>query len=842
MTKRLPQAGWLLRLASLFFAGALAITTVTLRQASAQSTDDPWDVPLNISHSGGAATPAIIVDSDSTVHVVWQDAFANYVETRFEAGQWSAPQSTSLHVLFGEPGSDTATDGNDALPYTGPNPLFVASDRPYIFAFWITPEGKLYTSRVLNTNFATVGLWTSRNLLSDSAASMAAAVDARGDIHVAYFRTADASGRPAGIYHTSLAKFGRTWSVPKLLYGSPYFRGLAGGKANLTLATAGTVDAPLVYVAWDNRPRKQVLLAKSADGGANWEQPVQVAGPTPDSGLAGPYNIRVGASENNAVLIWQNGPPGGACTQFYQYSGDAGATWSEAQLMLEDLAGCAESNEFVVGRPASPAGLLYLLTNTKSQIFLSAWNGSQWSEPEEQLLLSGFEDPEIYSRVIYDCQKATWLGERLYVVGCDTGGGGDIWLTSRDVEASKSWFSPPVWSRPAAVTGENFEVSNVVSVATADKLIHVFFSKLQDSAIYYTRWDGTAWSRITPVLVVPDGEADWPAVAAGPANELLLIARSNSGSLYFSRAISSDAVTASGWSTPTRLQITHDGRISPADIAWEAAGTVTLAYSVTVNDERGVYLVQSKDKGKTWSEPLQVFDGASADFELVGSPSLMVSVDGSMHVIWRQQSIRVDGFSETLALYYARSEDAGQSFSKAGLVVEAPVVWREIVADGQGNLHRLWQRSDMKSTLWDQLSLDGGQTWQAAQRLPAEEGIAAVTADRVGRLHLVDAGLGSVGHWVWDKGRWRVEAPLRWSMAAFSQSPVASLAAAVNIDGKLVVVISAPTGAGDGVQRLLLYTSRTLDLPAGQAAIQKTIAQSPPSPTRSAAIFRRRVR
>jgi hypothetical protein len=226
-----------------------------------------------------------------------------------------------------------------------------------------------------------------------------------------------------------------------------------------------------------------------------------------------------------------------------------------------------------------------------------------------------------------------------------------------------------------------------------------------------------------------------------------------------------------------------------------------------------------------------VFNGAAAGFDFVGSPSLLASVNGLMHVMWTRQSIQVDGVSQPVSLHYARSEDAGHTFSEAELVVEAPVAWREIVADGQGNLHQLWQRPDMMTTLWDRVSFDGGHSWQVAQRLPAEGGAAAVTVDTVGRLHLVSVGLGSLGHWLWDGSRWQAEAPLRWSLASQREGPVELLAAAVNRDGKMVVVLAVPTGAGDVTERLLLYAIRTLNLPPRQTAIQATPTPSPPSPT-----------
>ena len=823
------HSGWMFRLVRLLFASTLFIASITPSWAFAQSTEDPWAEPLNLSHSGVAVNPAIVIDSEGVVHVVWQDDLEKYVFTNFDGSQWSPPETTDLDLLFNW-SPPTAGESQLAI-YTGPNPLFIAGPGK-IFAFWISPQGGyLFTSKVENLDFEA---WDSARFITRGATSFAAAVDARGEWHLAFLRTDDDPENPPGIYYTHSKNRGQNWAAPVLLYESSYLRRLGEGEANLSLATAGTEDALRVYIAWDNRPRKQVFLAQSADGGKSWEQPVLIAGPTPDSGTAGPFNIHVGTNQNSVVLVWQSGQPGGTCNQIYKSSSDLGVTWSDPQPMIEDLLGCGQSNEFITGLANNPERPLYFLTETQSQIFLSTWNGLQWSQPEAQPILSGFEEPELYTDVIFGCHQASLLEKQLYIVGCDQGGGGDVWVTSRDLGSSTSSSSSPVWSQPSPITDENLDVESVELVATGDDLIHAFFSQHQDPVIYYTYWDGELWSRITPVLELPEGEAAWPAIAAGPGNELFLIAPTNRGALYFSRATSGDAGTASRWSTPTRLGIGHDG-INSVDIALDATGTVYVTYSVPVNEERGIYLVLSKDQGITWSEPLQVFDGAAAGFDVVGAPSLLTSANGLLHVIWKEQSIQGDGVPQPLSLYYTRSDDGGRTFSDAELVVDEPVTWQEIVTDGKGNLHLLWQPQDMLTTVWDQTSLDGGRSWQFPQGLPHEGMAAAIIVDSVGRLHLVYAGPGSLGNWLWDGGRWQPEKPLYWSLASQQEGSVELLAAAFNKQGKIVVVLAVPTDADDAAERILLYSARTLKLPPNQTAIQKVPTQTPLSPTLSPA-------
>ncbi len=825
------QHKWIFRLVGVWLASALLVASIPPSWALAQSSDNLWVVPLNLSHSGVAVNPQIVIDSDAVVQAVWQDDLANFVYTRLDGDQWSVPKTTDLNRLFRMPADRESSDRSQLATYTGPNPLFIAGPGPYVFAFWISPENKLFTSKVTNQNFEQVSAWDFGGVVASDVASFAVAVDARGDWHLAYFRTLDAPKYPAGIYYTRSRNSGWNWAVPELLYESPYLRRLGEGEANLSIATAETEDVQRVYIAWDNRRRKQVLLVQSADGGESWEQPELVAGPVPDPGLAEPFNIHVGAYKKSVVLVWQSGRPEGACTQVYQSSSDVGATWSDPQPMIDGLLGCGQSNEFVTGLANNAEEPLYFLTETESQIYLSAWNGIQWSEPQEQPALDGFDDPEIFTKVEYGCHRTSLIRERLYIIGCDKGEGGDVWVTSRALESDSSWFMTPVWSELSPVTSDILEIEAVELVTTDDGLIHAFFSQRQDPVIYYTSWDGELWSSITPVLNLPDGDAGWPAITAGPGNELFLIAPTNRGALYFSRAISGNAAAESQWSTPARLATVHDGEIGSVDVAWDTTGTAYLVYSVPVNEERGIYVVQSKDHGTSWSEPLQVFNGAAAGFDLVSAPSLLISEDSSLHIIWKQQSIQGDGALQPRSLYYTRSEDGGQTFNDAEVVVDEPVAWREIVADDSGNLHLLWQPQNTPTTVWDQVSLDGGQTWQYPQGLPDERGLAAVTRDAAGRLHFLGLGLGTLGHWLWDGTHWQSEAPLEWLLSSEQESPVEFLEAAVNKQGKMMVILAEPAGEGNAAERTLLYSTRTLELPRNESPSQGAPTQTLLPPT-----------
>src|SRR5690349_11419779 len=101
--KPIKLLGWIFSLARLLFAGALIIAFITPSWAFAQSAGGPWTKPVNLSRSGGATNPSIVSDSEGGVHAIWQDSLLNYVYSRFDGNQWSAPEITDLDRLFTVP-------------------------------------------------------------------------------------------------------------------------------------------------------------------------------------------------------------------------------------------------------------------------------------------------------------------------------------------------------------------------------------------------------------------------------------------------------------------------------------------------------------------------------------------------------------------------------------------------------------------------------------------------------------------------------------------------------------------------------------------------------------------
>ena len=753
---------------------AAFVAQFPIPRVAAQTNNDPWSAPVNLSHSGSTTDPNIVVDSDGGIHVIWVDAYAGTLYSFNKGDHWSSPYSVTF-------------------PFGDMRPQLVAGKDGLIFAFWINERGNLYYSFVRATSFDSPTQWADSHWLADLALVRSITIDSLGRVHLVYVRTLDTFNLPAGVYYQRLDASSFKWTLPKLLYSSPYFRGLASDQANVEIATADMDGVTRVFAAWDNRSRREIMLANSQDGGRTWDTPVEIVKPELNSESASSFHIRVGASSGKVLLIWQYGDPAASCTQYYQWSIDGGSTWSDRHQMLEDINGCAQDNQILV----SSDKLFVVESRFLGREYLLALSGSQWSPPQAQDVLNNFTDPETYNTVNYSCQQSAVQGEKgqLFVVGCDAGtgpnltnrspsgqgqvatGAGDIWFMSRSLGTVSDWFpKQPTWSFPTVIASGQKAISSPLLIADAQEQVHAFWTQLNNgssasdvsnsnatTAIYYSRWNGDHWSLPSAILTTLAGDARQPAVTIDAKDHLLVVWSGGDGEIYFSLADAKLATSASDWAAPLSLPSPRYLGSSP-DILVDKSGTIYVAYAVPLNEERGVYLTQSKDGGKTWSQPIQIFDGATVNWEMVDRPILALAGEGQLHVLWTRSTI--PSGTGPQALYYARSADGGKTWSAAQEVVEKHVVWSDLVGLDGGLVHRLWQEDSAgQGLVWHQYSTDDGVTWSRPTSIVSFGGSAgpvASSVDSAGGLHLLwfnnpGEGLYSLQHWSWQGDRWTTQ-------------------------------------------------------------------------------------
>lgn len=683
-------------LLTLLLTAALFLTSAPISRAQ---TGLDWSQPANLSFSGAATSPVMTVDDRGFIHVIWLDAVDGYKYAESRDGKTWSPAQT-VKFPFGP---------------KDPPPVLIPGRGGVIHVFWVTgSDQRLFYGQATAGDFPYPQNWILVSRIQNSVASFDAMVDAQGVLHVAFIQSSLVDDKPAGVYYTQSPSGGGFWVEPRLLYASEYFRSALQSDLYIRLSTSNTSSGQRVYVTWDNRAQKRVFLAISQNNGATWGEAKSMKGPEDTGGFETPFNLTVSAFGRNVLLIWQVGEPGSSkCTVYSQWSQDSGQTWDDPVAVLGGRTECPVSTK-IVERNAKYTTVIFV---GQVSPFMVAWDGSQWSDIQTQTQLPSIVNPLTFDAILLGCRFDLVYKNRLYVTGCDQGRGGDVWFLSRELTPVEDWFAPSVvWDEPTvfSIRSENPErISHFTTAHDDAGTIHAVWlqSPLQGggASIEYARWNGEEWAPAEAIIPSVDGVPTRLLVTADPLKRLLLNwVDGYNGDIVFSWAniekanLSSEWVDIIGLPTPSRL-------VDDVDVAVDGSGRIVAAYVVPVNEERGVYIVQSTDNGRTWSAPLRAFDAVAAGWERVENARLALSGDGVLHLIFIKDAVRV---GQPVGLYYSRSVDGGQTWSDPQIFSEGQIQWADIVSYGKSTVHLVWQEYDgLVFANVSQVSQDGGITW-----------------------------------------------------------------------------------------------------------------------------------
>jgi hypothetical protein len=565
-----------------------------------------------------------------------------------------------------------------------------------------------------------------------------------------------------------------------------------------------------------------------------WDEAFIVDGREPEdtAEAANPGSISVGALGDEVMLVWRAGHNNDLCSQYYRWSSDGGATW-EARRPFESPRGCHESDHFL----DTTLGQMVLLARVEEVVGLKsyflAWNGQSWSEPQEQRPLITFENPDTYLQVNFRCYQPEFIEpDTLFIAGCDGGTGQDIWITKRTLSDVADWFPPPlIWQTPTLIGVNPNKVSSLNLVTDADGLLHAFWVDEAGAAINYSNRNDLFWLQPAAILRAVEGGSGEPAVTIDALNRLYVTwSGTGSGQIYFSWADAGQAGTPADWS-PVQV-ISEPGLAAESpEVLVDGNGLIYVTYSVPLNEERGIYLVRSDDGGNSWSPTIKVFDGVAAGWAMVDRPKLSTTVNGDLHLLWARYQVPFEG--DPLALFYARSEDQGQSWSTPLLVAEKPVISGVVYGFGERTLHQLWfNEGNSGLDVWHNLSVDGGRSWGepvSATGFGQVDEPFYVTADLAGRLHLIGVVDSILHHWIWQDDRWIIES--NTTLTSDPATEVYALAATIATNGNLAVVYGTT-----GEENALFYSGRSLELPVIVSTPVPTFTPTPqptatPDPT-----------
>ena len=689
--------------------------------------DQEWTNPVNLSLSGSATNPMLAIDVDNSLHAIWIDKVDGYKYSQSTDGvTWTKPQMVKFPF-----------DKSGALP------VIFSDSTGYFHIFWISNDANLFYAETTPSNMANLTNWKTTIRLAQGVANYDVVLDSQGVLHLAYIQYKSTEDNPAGVYYIQSNIGGGSWNNPVKLYESEYLRSATGNESSIRIATSNSSPDQNVYVVWDSRSQKRVFMAVSNDSGSNWNETQQVKGVEDIGGIDTPFNLNVAALNNQVLIMWQAGEPGTAkCEMFSQLSKDNGVSWGDIVSVLNGRTDCPISSKFIVQEEDY---FVAMLTGQEDPS-LVAWNGKQWSDPQTQTRLPSFSNPLTYDAILFGCRYDLIKQNSLYVVGCDQGEGGDVWFLSRPLENVENWFSlPNTWGAPDIISGESETISSLNSVSDTRGAIHSIWvqsslssDSSQKIAMEYARWDGKQWTSPEPVISSLNSIPLQISFAADTQERLLLSwVDESSGDLLFSWAILDSGNLASDWETPVVLP-SPSRLIESPNIVVDGSGRIVVAYAVPLNENRGIYIVQSTDNGETWSSPVRVFDAVSADWEKIGNPNLSLSADGTLLLIFSRHYIRA---GQSTGLYYSSSLDGGTTWSDPQILSEGDIQWSDIVSYGAHTVQAVWQEYDgLVFANLSQESQDGGISWNRPIDITGvNDSSTKVTlaADGFGKMHFI---------------------------------------------------------------------------------------------------------
>lgn len=800
----------IIALIALSILSGLFVGNVTSTHAQSSQV---WSGPVNLSNSGGASDPIVVVDTLGVIHTLWVDQFDGYRYSQSADGKvWTQPKKAKYPFVLKD------LDSTSSLKISPP--LLLSAPSGLIHVFWKNRDNALIFAQGNSGNLGEPSAWAYQNQISDNVLAFDAAVDSQGVLHVAYIRNKDSSFGLAGVYYVRSLDGGRSWSTERFLYESQYFRTTKLEDAHVRVTVSDETGNNRVFVAWDNISQKRIFMSTSEDSGSNWSEAIQLKGSEDSGGYNAPFNVELSIVGGKTLIIWEVGEPGATqCAVYSQWSTDWGVSWSDPDIILDYRSICPQDIDFLVQQEGIVVTLLNYAQGNPSIV---AWNENKWSTPQIQGEISLFLNPETHETIMFGCHNNSVHDGRLYLVGCDLGNGGDIWLASRSIVPVGNWLFPsPLWDLPSLLTSTPLKIPSMVYVPDQD-FLHVIWMQSpaistedSKSAIYYSKGNESQWS---PAKYVVSGiqsiSSDLSATASGQGRLFLVWSDEKSGNLLFTWANSIKANSSAEWESPKDLPSPSQWTNSP-DILVDSAGTIAVVYAVPLNEKRGIYFVKSLDNGSTWSSPVSVFNAEAAGWVMVDHPKIAITGDGRLHVLFTNYSGLANKPAE---LYYSQSSDGGMSWSSLDIVSDGSVVWSDIVSYDELTVHRIWQQdNDSVVSNTDQMSTDGGVSWGNAVNVTGVSDMVtpiAVASNSLGELHLIqlveeDAPLYikeynlTIQDWRWDGKQWESQ-PFQ-GIKIRGDSAHYSLATGISSQGFLSVSLIAEYRNLRGVHKNEIY-------------------------------------
>jgi len=261
-----------------------------------------WSVAKRLTwNSGGSEHPDVAVDSNDTIHIVWDD---------------SSPGNEEIYYRNSEDGGTTWSAAKRLTWSSGdserPAAAIDSNNRIHIVYYDDTPGNReIYYMR--STDAGTT--WSAAKRLTWSTGLShypAVAVDSGDAVHVAFY---DDTPGNSEIYYRKSPDGGATWSALKRLTWTLY----ASYSPDIAIDSKDVI----YLVCEDYSPGYSEVYYRESLGGATWSTLKRLTWTAGDSGSPA---IAINP-EDHIHLVWSDGTPGND-EIYHKKSTDGGTTWS----------------------------------------------------------------------------------------------------------------------------------------------------------------------------------------------------------------------------------------------------------------------------------------------------------------------------------------------------------------------------------------------------------------------------------------------------------------------------------------------------------------------------------
>lgn len=291
------------------------------------------------------------------------------------------------------------------------------------------------------------------------------------------------------------------------------------------------------------------------------------------------------------------------------------------------------------------------------------------------------------------------------------------------------------------------------------------------NSLFYTRWDGEGWSEPVDIQYNSTGNIEYPECVVDNLGTLHTVWVSSEGAtamLFYSRAPVEKAGITREWSQPVELASPILYSYYTVDIAVDIAGGLHILFA-ELGPGAGAYIINSFDNGNTWSAPIQLYStfDERGDQEGLSPLKLISDKEGRLHATWTRYDVTGNG----RAIYYAQSRDQGKTWTDPFEVAVWQPGWYEVDWLSVGilgdEIHLVWEGSSNVAAQVERISYDSGLTWSEPNyilpNLRGENGFADLVTDNADHLYMLivkrgDSATLSHGIWYtsWEKGHWQV--------------------------------------------------------------------------------------